>query len=140
MTQTAQHTELPWHCDFEHGSTEDKTLMKQHGMTPVQALTNEGSRLLMSKGKRVALIDCQTSYKRGQGHQTECAERDANAEFIVRAVNSHDALVAALEEARNALNDMAKDTSSSAIAIQNKAVTAYMRARDSFAKVTGSAA
>lgn len=87
-----------------------------------------------SHGKSIIAEDAK-----GNEYQIAQAGTADDADFIVRAVNSHDALVGALEEARNALNDMAKDTTSSAIAIQNKAVTAYMRARDSFAKATGSA-
>lgn len=85
-----------------------------------------------SRGKSIIAEDAK-----GNEYQLAQVGTAADAAFIVRAVNSHDALVAALEEARNALNDMAKDTRSSANAMQNKAVTAYMRVRDSFTKATG---
>lgn len=55
------------------------------------------------------------------------------AHEVGNIINQHEALVQALKAARDALNDMAKDTSSSATAMQNKAVTAYMRARDALA-------
>lgn len=43
-------------------------------------------------GKRIALVDCQTDYKRGQGYKTQCPERDANAALIAAAPDLFDAL------------------------------------------------
>jgi hypothetical protein len=65
-------------------------------------LTNEGQLPIMAPDpdqgyKRIALVDCQTKFKRGHGGETECSERDANALLFVRAANAHDDLVAALE-------------------------------------------
>jgi hypothetical protein len=42
--------------------------------------------------KRIALVDCQTRFKRGQGWQTECDEREANARLIAAAPELLDAL------------------------------------------------
>lgn len=63
-------------------------------------MTNEGQKPIMSgaiddpERKRVALVDCQTPFKRGQGHKTDCAERDANARLIAAAPDLLEALSA----------------------------------------------
>lgn len=85
----AGHTPGPfWFREF-HTNDEDLALAKKHGIEPVQALSNEGQRYLMSgpkdDAKRIALVDCQSDYKRGKGHQTACAERDANARLLADA-------------------------------------------------------
>lgn len=95
----AKHTPGPWSCKFFHGTPEDLEQMKKFGMKPVLALTNDGSRYVMAESGRVALVDCQTEYKRGKGHETECATRDANALLIAAAPD----LLAALG---NALRSM----------------------------------
>ena len=58
----------------------------------IRFLTNEGQVAIMRgnpKGRcvRVALVDCQTQYKRGEGYRSICAERDAMADVIVAALN-----------------------------------------------------
>lgn len=51
----------------------------------------------------------QTAFKRGQGFKQECAERDANAALIVRAVvNAHDELVAALRDVTEVAESLAE--------------------------------
>lgn len=67
----------------------DILLMEKHGIKPIRVLMNDGSAPVMVGDKRVALVDCQTDFKRGKGHLTECAERDANAELITEAFNVH---------------------------------------------------
>jgi hypothetical protein len=52
---------------------------------------------------RVALVDCHTKYKRGEGHKVKCPIRDANLALILRAVNSHADMLAALRSARSTL-------------------------------------
>ncbi len=73
---------------------------------------NDGSAALMlllpdGERKRIGSIDCQTPFKRGQGHAAKCAERDAWLAFIVRAANSHEELVAALEAMLGLVGNMA---------------------------------
>lgn len=67
--------------------------------------TNDGAVIICS-GKRgsddrkpVAHVLLQSEAKRSDRWKAECAERDANASLIVRAVNAHEGLVKALEEA-----------------------------------------
>ena len=52
-------------------------------------LLNDGSRpILAGQGddrKRIAVVDMQTSAKRGQAYNTHCPERDANARLIALA-------------------------------------------------------
>lgn len=59
---------------------------------------NNGGLAILNEDVRVCIVDCQATYKRGQGYLAKCSERDANAALIVRAVNNHDALVKALEQ------------------------------------------
>jgi hypothetical protein len=87
--ETVMHTPGPWHCPLFHGRPQDIEQQRKLGLSPVPALMNDGARIIMTDAgedtKRVALVDCQTMYKRGTGHQTECAERDANARLIAAA-------------------------------------------------------
>jgi hypothetical protein len=61
---------------------------------------NDGSVNIMAGSgddrKVIAHVLCQTPYKRGEGYRTICEERDDTADFIVRAVNSYDAMVKVL--------------------------------------------
>lgn len=82
----------PWRSPMFHGSDETIAEARAFGLTPIPALDNDGSRFLMADGKRIGLIDCQTKHKRGQGHKTECAERDANAHLIAAAPELYAAL------------------------------------------------
>lgn len=78
----AAHTPGPYFSREYAQDAEDLAQMRKLGIKPTRMLTNEGQVALMAgKGddvKRIALIDCQTRYKRGEGYKTECAERDAN--------------------------------------------------------------
>ena len=55
-------------------------------------LTNEGARPLMAYRvnqddcSRVGTMECQTPFKRGQGWQTECEQREANVDLVTSAV------------------------------------------------------
>lgn len=93
----------PWRSPIFHGSDETIAEARAFGLTPIPSLDNDGSRFLMSDGKRIGMIECQTKYKRGQGHKTECAERDANAHLIAAAPE----LYAALLQAQEYLHDVA---------------------------------
>lgn len=80
----AKHTDKPWWFSKYMSSQEDTKKMVELGLEPTQAISNDGSRYLMAGDrdgdyKRIALVDCQTAFKRGKGYQTACAERDANA-------------------------------------------------------------
>lgn len=57
--------------------------------------------------------------------------KNANAEFMIRAVNSHDDLVAALEE----LTDAYLQLHASGVSVTNR--SAYFRARNALAKARG---
>ena len=85
----ATHTKGPW--EFAIYGLEPEMIEKQRqaGIEPIRTLTNEGQAPIMGGGdddrRRVALVDCQADYKRGQGYKAECAERDANARLIAAA-------------------------------------------------------
>lgn len=88
---TAAHTPGPWNFKVWMTSDEDTERALSVGLQPVRALTNEGQRFIMAPHYRVALVDCQTDFKRGKGYQTDCAERDANARLIAAAPELLDA-------------------------------------------------
>jgi hypothetical protein len=77
--------------------------------SPLGFAMNDGAVPVMSVGDpdgdrvRVALVDCHTKYKRGEGHKVKCPIRDANLALILRAVNSHADMIAALRHARSTL-------------------------------------
>lgn len=94
----AEHTAGPYFFREYTQDAEDLETMRGLGIKPTRMLTNEGQVALMAGTgddvKRIALIDCQTNYKRGEGYKTACAERDANAALFAAAPD----LVKALEE------------------------------------------
>lgn len=60
------------------------------GQSEIGILTNEGGKPIMGPDgfgdfKRIALVDCQMRYKRGEGWKTDCPEREANARLIAAA-------------------------------------------------------
>lgn len=64
----------------------------QRGMFP-----NDGGFAIMAPdadqgNRRVALVDCQTPFKRGKGNEAKCEERDANARLIAASPTMLDAL------------------------------------------------
>lgn len=83
----------PWKCRL--WLTEPETIAGR-SVAGVPALLNNGERTVTANGKRVAIVTCQTEFKRGYGHQTECAERDANARLIEAAPDMCAALHALL--------------------------------------------
>lgn len=82
----AAHTAGPFFWRKFFGEPEDNEFRASLGLPPVRALTNEGQIAIMAgEGedvKRIALIECQTKYKRGEGSRSACAERDANANLF----------------------------------------------------------
>src|SRR5215470_1452919 len=85
----ASPTPGPWEFVLYGHTPEMLEKMRQVGMEPPRALTNEGQASVMGglgdDRRLVALVECQAEYKRGQGHTAECAERDANARLIAIA-------------------------------------------------------
>lgn len=77
-------------------SDKDREFMLANGMEPSRLLDNQGAAPLMVGETRVAMVDCQSKFKRGQGHESECAERDANAARLALCWNTHDELLEAL--------------------------------------------
>jgi hypothetical protein len=80
----------PWEFRQWMHTAEDLAEIRQHEAAglpihPVPCVMNNGERVIMSSAGRVALVDCQTPVKRGQGNHAECAERDANARLIAAA-------------------------------------------------------
>ena len=94
MTETAQHTALPWVAseggDFEHESYIEKfwviTPATTAPKTDMEDVENEIARV------GVALWRYRVRHR----NMSE-AEDQANAKLIVRCVNSHDALLEALQ-------------------------------------------
>ena len=92
------HTPGPWSFSPFHGTPESIAESRKYGIEPVPALTNDGQAFVMAMAdgeerRRVALVDCQIRFKRGHGHEADCAERTANARLIAAAP----CLLAALE-------------------------------------------
>jgi hypothetical protein len=48
-------------------------------------LTNGGERPITTEDGRICTVDCQTPFKRGEGWQSECEVREANARLIAAA-------------------------------------------------------
>jgi hypothetical protein len=102
----AKHTKGPWRFQEWMHSDEELAEIRKHEAAglpvhPVACVFNNGERVIMGPAGRVALVDCQTPFKRGKGHETECAERDANARLIAAAPD----LLAACQDALAAGND-----------------------------------
>lgn len=119
---STKHTAGKWSSPIWSGSDEFNEKADALGIARVPALTNDGSRYILANGRRIATVDCITEFKRGKGHETECAERDANAAFIVRAVNSHAELVGALHKAEQRIEQLCStvNTLSNAQGLGNK--------------------
>jgi hypothetical protein len=60
-------------------------------------LTNGGERPITTEDGRICTVDCQTPFKRGEGWQSECEVREANARLIAAAPDLLDALKRLLE-------------------------------------------
>jgi hypothetical protein len=95
-----KHTPGPWVVRVYAHTDDDMAEMEKLGIRPVRMLTNDGCVPVMSADYRVALVDCQADYKRGQGYRAECAERDANAVLIAAAPE----LLAALQSVMGFIN------------------------------------
>lgn len=87
----SKHTPGPWSVPIVTLSTD------------VQVLGNQGERYVMAgegdDRKRVAVVDCQTKFKRGEGWRIPCEERDANAHLIAAAPELLEALMQLFDEA-----------------------------------------
>lgn len=79
------HTPGPWTFRKFATTDEDNEMLRKMGREPIRMLMNDGSAAVMAADARIGLVDCQTKFKRGEGHQAECAERDANAHLIAAA-------------------------------------------------------
>jgi hypothetical protein len=65
-------------------------------------LTNGGERPITTEDGRICTVDCQTPFKRGEGWQSECEVREANARLIAAAPDLLDAAKDALWALDNA--------------------------------------
>lgn len=85
----AKWTQGPWHWSKYMGGDAQAEELKQLGGNPVRSLMNDGSTPVSAgegdDRKQVATVTCQTPFKRGEGWQAECEERDANARLIAEA-------------------------------------------------------
>lgn len=77
-------------------SPEDVAEIIKAGLTPTRALTNEGQAIIVAghgdDTQRIALVDCRTKYKRGEGYRAECPQRDATAELLAASWEMREAL------------------------------------------------
>lgn len=55
-------------------------------------LMNDGALPVSSDQGQIARVSAQADFPRGQGHNSECAERDANAHLIAAAPDLYAAL------------------------------------------------
>lgn len=89
-----KHTPGPWEVAVYGMSPETVEKLRECGIEPTRILTNDGQVPIMAGAgedkDRIALVDCQTVYKRGQGHKAECEVRDANARLIAAAPTMYD--------------------------------------------------
>lgn len=92
-----------------YATDDDPAELKRLGIKPVRALTNDGQVPIIDQaGQRVALVDCQTVYKRGQGHTAECATRDSRAQRIANLPATEAAARAMLAALRELLQEAEK--------------------------------
>lgn len=107
MTEQAKHTPGPYSFRF-YMTDDDPTKLRDLGIDPVRALTNDGQIAIMAPdeergAKRIALVDCQIKFKRGTGYKTNCAERDANARLFAAAPDLLTALIKLTNEVLGSL-------------------------------------
>ena len=97
----SNHTPLPliFTTHFSFGTPEMQEMAEKAGIKPVRALQADGSAIITdAEGVGCISVSAKTPFKRGTGHQHECAQRDELAALIVKAVNAHQKLVDALRE------------------------------------------
>lgn len=95
----SNHTPLPliFTTHFSFGTPEMQEMAEKAGIKPVRALQADGSAIITdAEGVGCISVSAKTPFKRGAGHQHECAQRDELAALIVKAVNAHQKLVDAL--------------------------------------------
>jgi hypothetical protein len=122
----SEHTPAPWYVSGTSGREHEVRLLTNDGAIPIMGPDPD------QEAKRIALVDCQTRHKRGQGWQTECAEREANAR-----------LIAAAPELLTELRQLVMDADDSGITAHYKGRgfdESIERARAAIAKATGGAA
>lgn len=85
-------TRGPWSYRKFAQSGQDLAEIEELGLKPTMMLTNDGSAMVMAGDDRVALVDCQTKFKRGEGYRAECPRREANARLIAAAPDLYEAL------------------------------------------------
>lgn len=94
----AVHSPLPFSAPLTFLDAEDIAMLDRLGKKIPRTLMNDGGMMIRdANGHGIAIVLCQTPFKRGEGSRAECTNRDELADFIVRACNSHYELVAALK-------------------------------------------
>jgi hypothetical protein len=88
----SKHTPGPWRFNEYSDSNLPagvKEEVERHGLQipRIRLLTNDGQAPITSDHayKAIAYVQCQASFKRGEGHKSECSIRDANARLIAAA-------------------------------------------------------
>jgi hypothetical protein len=138
--ETKPHSPTPWRWSkYTVSDAEAEETRRLLNREPVRALTNDGAApILDANGELVARSVLTIRVKRGIAWNAEDETRDANAAFIVRAVNCHDELVTALRElleADHAVAETFHDRDSNDLAI-NQLIAAQKAARAALAKAT----
>ncbi len=90
----AKHTPGPWTFTIWAQNKEQRKQIEAAGLKPTKFITNDGGVVVMSDTGRVCTVDAKSNFKRGQGYQLDCPERDANAVLVAAAPE----LLALLEE------------------------------------------
>lgn len=84
-----KHSPGSWEYRPYFQDDENIAELRKHGLEPTRRLSNDGKAIVTARSgddsKPIAHIECQTVFKRGQGHLADCAERDANARLIAAA-------------------------------------------------------
>jgi hypothetical protein len=76
-----------WRFTKYLGTPEMRETLSAQGISPTRAILNDGSVSITDDetGEHIATVSCLTRFKRGTGHEVECARRDANALLIAAA-------------------------------------------------------
>jgi len=96
----SEHTPIPWQAGFPDGSglTRVMTATKYERTMPGIRVEGTPTSVTLTRDRRVpdTIYLTETMICSMDGESADEAEREANAAFIVRCVNAHDALVEAL--------------------------------------------
>lgn len=113
----SKHTPGPW--TFREYSLTDEMIAqaREMGIEPIRFINNDGSVPVTFADGKICTVDCQTSFKRGNGHNAECNERDANARLIAAAPDLLEALKGIINTSQSSPREWVAACSAAATAI-----------------------